>query len=109
VKPAVILQMTKPVMAKPVRKGQLRLNSRRKNTGHGSNVFIFSGEDLLRRSGADGMGTQLTGAGRLEAQNELRAQAASKILLGPIEEELCGLDSIATTRQNVSVMVLEIY
>ena len=30
-------------MAKPVRKGQLRFHSRRKNTGHGSKVFISSG------------------------------------------------------------------
>ena len=40
VRPAVILTMMQPVMANPTRKGQLRLNSLLKNTGHGSNVFI---------------------------------------------------------------------
>nr|GMC96023.1 Histone H4 [Ipomoea batatas] len=33
--------MTVPVMAKPTRNGQLRLHSRRKNTGQASNFLIF--------------------------------------------------------------------
>lgn len=40
VRPAVNLMMKAPVMAKPTRKGQFRLNSLLKNTGHGSNFLI---------------------------------------------------------------------
>ncbi|PWZ39948.1 hypothetical protein Zm00014a_028690 [Zea mays] len=50
VKLAVIFVMMNPVMAKPVRKGQLRFHSRRKKTGHGSNVFISSASALLEIS-----------------------------------------------------------
>jgi hypothetical protein len=45
VRPRDNLVMMVPVMANPTRNGQLRLHSRLKNTGHGSNFGIFS---LLR-------------------------------------------------------------